>query len=197
MNLVKTLWKDPVWSKVIAAGIILIIGWLFKWYIFVWEILQDLMSLFISHYQLVIIILLFLIIIYQFNKNKKQNEKLSSNKKKESGLEWLSKLEENDFHKYFFLFWFPINHRVQTHNMFHSESLNHIPEIRRLFERKVLFAQPINGIEYVIEIDKNIYDYMEDIYINEFNNADEDMKRIVSNFRSTPFHMLFPKANLF
>ena len=197
MNLIKKLWKDPVWSKVIATGIILLIGWLFNWYTIIWNGIVMFFDFVISFYQIALIILLIIIIVYQFYTNKKNLGVLSRNKKKEFGLEWFSKLDEINFQKYFFLLWFPINHRVQTHNMFHNESLNHIPEVKELFAKKVLIAQPISGIEYVIEINKNVYDYLDEIYLRDFKNVENDMKQIIANFKSTPFHMLFPKVKLF
>jgi hypothetical protein len=191
MIFIKKIWKDPVGSKVIAAGLIFLFGLIYKLYTYNWNINLLFVKLILNNYQIIIIIVLIIVVFLQFYYNRKNPQVY---KKKDGGIRWILKLDNQSFQKYLFLYWFYINRRVQTNNIFLGESLNHVPEIRELYDWGILFSQPISGIEYVIEIDKEVYNFVENTYLKSFKGCDAGVKSIINQYKSMPFQLLFPKA---
>ncbi len=199
---IKKVWTDPVWSTVIAA-VILSLGTI------IWAPVRDwiwntgiMCLLFIqTNYSRIIIAVLIVIVIIQFVRNKKAKKSiphiLTNTPTTLSGKNWLVSLSNEDFQKYMFILWFPINHRLQTHPLFQSETLTHIPEIFELQKRKILFDSFFSAIEYVISIDKETYDYLEE-QINILGRKDfAAIEKLKQQFGNCAFHMLFPKASLY
>ncbi|MDF2476476.1 MAG: hypothetical protein K0S24_1959 [Sphingobacterium sp.] len=72
VNWIKIVWKDPVWSKVISAGIIGIIIWLGKLFPILINILTYKIDLWLT---LIFIIITFFVSKYYSNKRKKKIER--------------------------------------------------------------------------------------------------------------------------
>jgi len=101
MNLIKKIWNDSVWSKVIAgvilAGIPISVFW---------QIVKNAMSsvslFLLKNWSYSVNVLLFIILlILGFIYFSKRNSK--------NALKWLHKINKTQIEKCIFLFWFPIN----------------------------------------------------------------------------------------
>ena len=108
-NLILKIWKDPVWSKIIAGFIALGLASIpiKVWWTSIISCLQTIIWPFIiSHVLIIIIILLASIIVFQNILNFVKNNK--------KGLTWIKKrFEENDY-SISPLFWFPLNGILET-----------------------------------------------------------------------------------
>lgn len=197
INWIKKIWKDPVWSKVIASSIVAITIWisgfyptLYSW--FVNSILHILSNIFLYLFILAVIVILSL--LRKLNKNKKSSlpqKELVLNIEKKIGLNWFNTLPDDSFYKYLFLLWFPLHRTLQTEKFFYNEKFDHIPEFYDLYVKKVIFNKNINAVEYVIVINKEVYNYLEEFNQREKGKYDYEMNEFVDMLKSVPFYELY------
>jgi len=187
-NKILKIWKDPVWSKVIAAGIIAITVWvsgiystLFDWFLNVALHLWSNLLLYLFILSVVIILLLFRKLI----KTKKSLHPI-----KVSGYKWFTTLSDDSFYKYLFLLWFPLHRSLQTEKFFYDEKFEHIPEFYDLYKKEIIFNKSVSAIEYVIVIDRDVYDYLEEFYQREKEKFDADTSKFVNTLTNIPFYGL-------
>ena len=89
------------------------------------------------------------------------------------------------------MLWFPLHKSLQTSNLYDTEKLDHVPELRELYRRKILTNQKVNSMQYLIEIDKDAYDYLEDYYKRNKDSFNKEINEVINLFKSGTFYELF------
>jgi hypothetical protein len=184
----KKIWKDPVWSKVIAAGIIAFVVWISGFYTTLYILFQIVLLHIWSNIFLYLFIISLVVIISLLRKLNKTKDAYLSQKKTSSN--WFITLNDDAFYKYLFLLWFPLHRTLQTEKFFYNEKFDHIPEFYELYTRKVIFNKNIGAVEYVIVINKEVYDYLDDFYQREKDKFDIDMNQFVDMLKNVSFYEL-------
>lgn len=196
INILNKIWKDPVWSKVIAAGIVAFFVWIFGFYstLFTWlmKCLEYLWSnIFLTLF--ILSILVILILLRKLNQTQTTTipeKEVNSNPPQRIGSNWFSTLEDDSFYKFLFLLWFPLHRTLQTEKFFYDEKFDHIPEFYDLYAHKVLFNKNVSTIEYVIAINKEVYDFLEEFYQREKGKFDIEMNKFVDMLKTVSFYEL-------
>lgn len=100
-----------------------------------------------------IVILVLLVIYLSFEKIKHWLPK----KNNKSGLKWLKSLSDNEFERFQFLIWFPVNHNLVS-DYSHTD-IHTIPEVSILLKKNV-FNQDENYFSRY-EISQELFDYLD------------------------------------
>lgn len=187
-NIITKIWKDPVWSKVIAAGIIAISVWLsgfyktlYGWFLIV--LLHIWSNIFL--YLFIISILVIIHLLRRLNKTKN-----ASIPQKKPSSNWFITFYDDSFYKYLFLLWFPLHRTLQSEKFFYDEKFDHIPEFYELYMHNVIFNKNVGAVEYVIVISKEVYDYLDEFYQREKDKFDSDMNKFIYMLRNVSFYEL-------
>lgn len=115
MNLFVRIWKDSVFSKIIATGIIALIGIIFgkmNWDKIKLFFTDSVTVFFKEYYKECFIVILLITVLFLLNKVRRNNkEETTSYIDTDINLdmEWFETLTEGEVSHYVFLFWFPLN----------------------------------------------------------------------------------------
>lgn len=192
ISLLKKVWHDPVWSKVISWGIIGLIVIIFGIISFLYTKIIDLIYENLDKCPYALIIILIAIIIRDNIKILRLKKQLIT--KSEYGKLWLEK-NHND---YPFLLWFIIRKTLKTENIdsMYMRTLSPIPhlkdrpKIRELINRQVLTLKPERIGAYSFEIDKNCYDCIEVCWKEYLKTDKENAEKAENTLKQTPFQYL-------
>lgn len=193
LEFIKKIWHDSVWSKVIAAVIVASASYASGLIPWIWRTLLSLIES--DPYKIttwVLGLLLSIVSILFWQRRPKKDVRLV-------GIKWIRQLTITQLSKYGFLFWFPLNRRLKTHTYDQSRSFisgrisfDHIPEIRELIDRRVL-RYTFEGLgQYSVEIDQEVYNYLEHVYEQERALIDEETRLVFDAYNTVPFDSLFP-----
>jgi hypothetical protein len=185
---IKETWKDPVWSKVISAGIIAVLGF------FIANILKfDIKFIFLflkQYYREVIIILLFLILItiitfllYQKMKKGKPN------------IRWFKKyINSVAIGETYFLIWFPLNGVMRRP----ASRLTATDNLMILHSRKIKPLIDNNIISFSIqgsaEISETVYDILDDFLKSNADRTNKHEMELLSETKKTDLFELLYKC---
>jgi hypothetical protein len=180
----KNIWNNPVWSKVISAGIIAVIGTVVT--VINWtkvkNILPTVLVLASDNYEWIIItILLILLIIISINYLIKRLAQ------KKPDIKWLKKNLDQIMSENYFLIWFPLN--GVTHGslggLSASDSLKvtHSRKILPLFEKKIISM----GYYGSIDIDKKAFDVIDNFVNKNLNKDIPEHRSIIENTQNIQF----------
>lgn len=196
LNFLNKIWKDPVWSKVIATGIITLLvlivglypkvsGWLMTWLGYLWH------NLFL--YLFILSVIVNVILIIKLNNIRKASGRIKGDNLsagKETGSNWFINLDDISFYKFIFLLWFPLHRTLQTEEFFNSERFDHIPEFHDLYTKRVIYNKQVSAIHYVIVIDKGVYDYLEEFYHSDNEKFGVPLNNFVNLLKTMSFYDL-------
>lgn len=182
MAMLKKIWNDPVWSKVIAGGILALMGFIFSKYS---QIISDGLTQNKGNNILsntpAIIILLFLfscLLLITFTggvlNNFRQIDNIIRNIHKEKNS------------NYWFLFWFIINHTLSSERLLQSQSFNHIPEMNKLYSRNIIKDSFASLTQFTINIDKRVYDYLDKKY-HKLSNKNQNLINYINQITGKKF----------
>ena len=211
--MIKQIWKDPVWSKVIASGLVVLFGSLYLTISERWSWLVAQVSplwIFIKGHllEMIIIVLIILLLVSWRKIRQLSSRSKATAKARDSAVIWLTSLQGEEAQKYSFLAWFPVRETLHTEPYhlpgvvrgYGDVSFDGIRVIVNLFEKGVLRKKNINLTEYVLEIDQKCYDYLEKILIDGAKSENpEDQKnyeKLKTYLRGVPFVRQFPQAIL-
>jgi len=159
LKFISKIWHDPVWSKVIAAGIIIVIGSIIA------NISLDINAIinFTIHYctlyfrEIIILLLLITLIIiilkFVFPKRKKFKPNIN----------WFKKYVNNESYlENYFLLWFPLNGTMKSttsslEQRYNTEIL-HSRIIKPLLDNNIITF----NIDSSVEITDKVYDILDD-----------------------------------
>ncbi len=194
-KLLSRIWNDPVGSKVISGIILSILGALAYIFLPLLKWLKFIYTSFITN-PFVYLFVLSLLIIFILLKRNMKVIKINS-PKKIIGMGWFANLSDDQFYRYLFLLWFPLHHSLQSEQLYEREKLDHIPEIHELFKAKILRKKydSIAAITYVIEIDKGVYDYLDEFYQREKSSFDDRMWELIEVWRKSLFYDIWKIRN--
>jgi hypothetical protein len=193
----RTIWKDAVWSKVIAWAIIGIIGSIG---VILWRpgrevalgllrFLQEVRDfLWENPFALTSAILLMLVVAL-YSRLRRVNHKQSER----VGLQWIESLREDELVKYVpILLWFPANRTLKSPKYYvSSESLDHVPEIVELVEHRVLTIVIETVVHFSVQIDKEVCRKLEQEIIQNQNQLPGDKQKQIKVLRSIDFRDMF------
>lgn len=178
----RNIWNNAVWSKVISAGIVGVIGIVIA--IINWtKILNCGVIIFVyakNHYEWAIIILLSIILIAMLLKRISKRPK-----PKKTNIRWFKKNIENIISENIFLIWFPINGVLYSS----FADLSTEDRLKVVNSRKIvsLLEKNIISIEfYSINIDKRIFDILDNSLNKDYDkNKPRDREAIkeIQNIR--------------
>ncbi|MGA2784860.1 MAG: hypothetical protein ABSF09_09215 [Candidatus Bathyarchaeia archaeon] len=205
MTSLKKAWSDPVWSKVIAGIILSVIGAAAIYLLppvqaVAFDFLKFLsdMYAFVSTNPFVLStgILAFVVILLLIKLSRKSRLTSSHNMKTSTerplgGVKWLSSLPDEEFHKYSFLLWFPLNHTLRTPKYYTgSEGLDHVPEVHELVNRNVLDIIIEDVIHFSVQIEPDVYKHLENELLGAWNSLPQKRKDELQQFRNTDFGLM-------
>lgn len=187
--MLRKIWNDPVWSKLIASGIIALITFLFSKYsqiISAGSIKAIVNNIFSNTLVVIILFFLFsslLLIVFTggvFSNFRRLNVLIRNIHK-----------EKNS--NYWFLFWFIINHTISSERLLQSQSFSHIPEMNELYSRNILKDSFSSLTQFTIDLDKNVYDYLDKKY-QKLTNRNQKFKNYINQITGKKFQEIISKS---
>lgn len=201
MSLLTKLWNDPVWSKVIATSIIATGAFAISYFsppvahffLYLWSWVEQAYDSVTDNIFILTTFLLGLALIFVIYRQK-SNRYISNNARtneKAIGINWFKSLDEQQFSRYAFLIWFPLNHSLRTPRYYlRHESIDHIPEIHELIQRQVIAIHRDNVIRFTVRIDDQVYYYLDSKLHDEYPQLSEEEKRALENIRNSDFGLM-------
>ncbi len=174
MNIFRKIWNDPVWSKVIAGGILALIAFVFSKYS---QILsegstQNIINNILSNTSAVILLLFLfaslLLILFTGG--------VLTNYTRIDAL--IRNIHKEKYSNYWVLFWFIINHTISSERLLQSQSFNHIPEMNELYSRNIIKDSFASLTQFSIDMDKRVYDYLDKKY-RKLSNKNQIFKNYI------------------
>ena len=175
-------WKDPVWSKVIATGIIGILA--------IFPIINNILAIkdfLIKYWKLIVILIEFFVIcIFVF---KKSIKKVVSGSKK-ADIKWLKKMKIEEANQNQFLLWYPLNcTTISPHLTLNTESmlkLGYSKVIQDLCDHNILKLQ----LNSSYKITSEAYKFFEDKLKKEIVHLNAEGKKRLKDIKDQDFTSL-------
>jgi hypothetical protein len=181
---IKEIWEDPVWSKVISAGIIAVLGFLIM-YIFK-SYIKFLVPYFKQYYREMIIILLFLVLVIIL-----VSLLLQKLKKKKANIRWFKKyINSAAILETYFLIWFPLNGvmRSPVSRLAATDNLKilHSRKIKPLIDNNIISFSLYGSVE----ISEKVYDILNDFLKSNSDRTNKQEMELLSATQKTDFSEL-------
>jgi len=198
MSLIRRVWVDPVWSKVIAGAILALCTSLA---IIIWAPIKEIAlytrDFVTTNFFVLTTAVLAVVLLYTLRgKRRSAPSQIVSKGKKRSpqplgGIEWLDSLTEDELSKYAFLVWFPLNRSLKTQKYFYnSESLDHIPEIEELIRRRVIRIQREDMVQFTVRVESDIYKYFEDLLQRSLDGMQQQKEDNLQSLRGSDLGLM-------
>ncbi len=220
MSLLAKIWKDPVWSKVIATGILAAVAALWLWLGNLLQLILDFLKMlqnFIILYgwQVLAVVALILACVFWvrsriLSRRLAEKENIRQNQvgqtSSSSPVDWLKKLSDEDLARYAFLFWFPVKDTLYTEayrkigviSHYGDISFDGIPDLIQLFEKAVLKKKQASLSDYVLEMNPACFEFLAQKLAEYSASKDAKMKKstrnLIENFAQRSFSSFFPQA---
>jgi len=208
LQYLKKIWHDPVWSKVISTVIIASAGTTLYFLINIFKNIIDFFQKYFDESSIpwFISAFIFLAFLVQLKRKRKIPIPISNTNTNQinNPLQWVQNFSLEEHARYLFLLWFPVNHTLRSqsyrkpgYRSIESISFEHIPEIRDCIDKKVLKYFHQNKMEFGLEVDRDVYEYFDGLYLRDSKKLADELKLIISNFQTRSFEQLFPNSKSF
>jgi hypothetical protein len=178
----KKFWNDSVWSKVISAGIIFLMGFVIT-SIFNASLIKNIIYFFKRNIYLSIIFIQLFILLIIFVKYF-----LNKIRTKKPDLSWLKKyINSTDFINTPFLLWFPLNGVMRSSVSRLSAENNlkilHSRIIKPLIDKNIISFNVFGSVE----INEKTYDVLNNFIRNNFNMHDKNESEVLFKIKLVDF----------
>jgi c-di-GMP-related signal transduction protein len=181
---IKNIWNNPVWSKVISAGILAIVGTIAtitNW-VKIKSVLPAILMFARNNYERFIIIILLIVLITIFI-----NKIIKKSVHKKPDIRWLKKNLDSIMSENYFLMWFPLNGVMHGSlgrlSAADSLKVTHSRKIVPLFEKNIISM----GYYGSIDIDKKAFDIIDNFVNRSLDKSIPEQRSLIEKVQSIHF----------